>query len=106
MISNCRDCRYLSDRHCAVNPNYWRAFDKLWAQDRGTNDLISPYMEACPEWEESEELQTKSAEVCLTLRAWKRIAERVEVDLDLEPLIQQAREIIGYTGPQDDGVPF
>jgi hypothetical protein len=61
MISNCRDCKFLSDRNCAVNPVYWEAFDKLWSQDRSLKATISPFMQACDDWQESEELQTKRA---------------------------------------------
>lgn len=105
MLTNCKDCKFHAEYNCAVNPNYLAAFNQLQELDKIQRETIAPLMESCRDWQESEELQVLDASIQLTLRAWKQIAQSSSYAPDIEPLVQKARELTGYT-PTVNDIPF
>lgn len=75
MLTNCKDCKFYAEYSYAVNHSYLAAFNQLQELDKTQRETIVPLMESCTDWQESEELEVRDANIQLTLRAWKQIAQ-------------------------------
>jgi hypothetical protein len=96
MLSNCKDCDFFNHRGCAVKPEYWHAFDQIQEAPKKEKEIFSKLLEPCPDWKESSEVQMIEAKICISIRAWKKLAaDREELDPDYLPLQLKAKEIIG-----------
>ncbi len=79
MLSDCSSCKFFNPELCAVNPLYRQRADKwrgrLSEQDLADLTFLGAELQACPDWERSEELESVMVELTLTRRQWQQVTQ-------------------------------